>query len=929
MMGRTFKKRLLLSLLMFLPLLSSAQLVRYEYWFDNNYAGKTPVTLDGSEAFVNTSVPTDGLECGIHSLHFRVKRQDGWYSPVTSSLFFKAATGESGKIEYWFDNDFKNRTTVSLATAGEDKLTSMSLDLRDHDKFPMGAHRLHIRLLTDYGPTTIYTSDVLKLVLGNVEKLQYWFDDNFDDAKMASGVDSENGIVFTGDLDLTDVPEGMHRLYYRAVSSNKQTSTAVAMTPVMVKSRYGNIDAKELKIVQYGVSVDGEETIVHKLVHESESTEFNYNFDARQLNDGTHKVQVRFWNNVGGGVSAEQSFVKSKPPVPTIQLNAIEKDGMVTLDYNSIPNDKFYYVWRKDNGGTPHKVAACDANYPSAQHRIDNPGKGDYTYYIRGYYERADGLTVDIASNEVSVSIGTSTEEVGQLGTVIGRINIDDNPVKLLPTDMSVTFSDGVTIRVLNNGTFLRENIPIGTTLSMTVEDCSSYSFDSPSVTISANTRNEVQIINATTRKDVSQYSSDAYNHLAIASEITGIPWGFKFTLKNTNSKPWSGNVKVIAIKKSEDKNPDHAVLFASFDSYHEVGSIHLSGLGGYATQPVELEIKNFPQITSNEFYEFYIMSEADNAKGNFRLLDCVASNAYNPQVIEMAANSSEHPDLPDIELSDYEIDKNVLEILKKLKEVKKYGGPFAEALSDWSEFRGFYYGDCQVLASFSKDLKNAIKTSGDYAKMLTSINGYIDDMNKISGWDDMDDFEKFKWIVSKSFNIMGPYADIYKPYLTAVEKTKDAIDVISLALTKRELAHRFEMGLLRFKIEVLKKNKTLGLFNSYYSGNEIYNQINYVELHMITDQLGHVHRKYQCSDDGDALLLKWTGAPGTEIMEDIDNISFWMKIKWANGRISIVPLLNRDLVSYDNSNTVITVRFKSEASTSYNMADILHLEPK
>ena len=63
--------------------------------------------------------------------------------------------------------------------------------------------------------------------------------------------------------------------------------------------------------------------------------------------------------------------------------------------------------------------------------------------------------------------------------------------------------------------------------------------------------------------------------------------------------------------------------------------------------------------------------------------------------------------------------------------------------------------------------------------------------------------------------------------------------------------------------------------------------------------------------------------------MEDIDNISFWMKIKWANGRISIVPLLNRDLVSYDNSNTVITVRFKSEASTSYNMADILHLESK
>ena len=927
-MSRIIKNGLLLSLLMCLPLLASAQLVRYEYWFDNNYAGRTPVTLNGSETTVDADIPTDGLDCGIHSLHFRVRRQDGWYSPVTSSLFFKAATGESGKIEYWFDNDFENRTTASLAAAGENSLTTMSLDLRDHDKFPMGAHRLHIRLLTDLGPTAIYTTDVLKLVLGKVEKLQYWFDDNFEDAKTTSGVDSQNGIVFAGDLDLSDVSEGMHRLYYRGLSENMQTSTAVSMAPVMVKSRY-NTDGKDLKVVQYAVSVDGEEGIVRQAPYMSESMEFNYNLDARRLNDGEHKVKVRFWNTVGAGNSVEQAFTKSQSPTPAIELSATEKDGMVTLDYNSIPNDKFYYVWRKDNGGVPHRVATCDANYPSAQHRIDNPGNGDYTYYIRGYYERPDGLTVDIASNEVNVSINRSGTDAIQLGTVVGRINIDSNPVKLLPTDMSVTFSDGVTVKALSNGTFMRENLTVGTTLSMTVEDCPAYNFDSPSVTVTATTRNEVQIINATTRKDVAQQSSDAYNQLAIASEITGIPWGFNFTLKNTSGQPWSGNIKVIAAKKSYENSADKAVLFASFDSYHEVGSIHLNSLGGYASQPVKLEIQNFPQITSNEFYEFYIMSEADNAKGNYRILDCIVDKAKNPQVIEMAANSSGPLDLPDIELSDIEIDQRVLEIMKSLKKVKKYGGPFADALNDWAEMRGYFYGDCQVLASFSKDLKNAIKTVGDCANMVTSINGYIEEMKTITGWDNLDDFEKFKWIVNKSFKIMGPYAEIYKPYLTVVEKTKDAIDVISLNLTKRELAHRFEMGLLKFKIEVLKKNKTLGLFNSYYSGSEIYNQVNYVELHMITNQLGHVHRKYQCSADGDALELKWTGAPGTEIMENMDSICFWMKIKWANGRISIVPLLNRDLVSYDSSNMVITVRFKSEASTSYNMADILHLEPK
>jgi hypothetical protein len=52
------------------------------------------------------------------------------------------------------------------------------------------------------------------------------------------------------------------------------------------------------------------------------------------------------------------------------------------------------------------------------------------------------------------------------------------------------------------------------------------------------------------------------------------------------------------------------------------------------------------------------------------------------------------------------------------------------------------------------------------------------------------------------------------------------------------------------------------------------------------------------------------------------------MRIKWANGRISIIPLLNKDLVSYENNDMLIVVTLKSEASTAENMADIIHLEP-
>lgn len=644
-MSRTLKRSLLFSLLVFFPLLSSAQLVRYEYWFDSDYAGRTPVTLNGSETLVDASVPTDGLEPGIHSLHFRLKRQDGWYSPVTTSLFFKAATSESGKIEYWFDDDFENRTTASLANAVENDLASMSLDLRDHDKFPMGAHRLHIRLLTDLGPTAIYTSDVLKLVLGSVEKLQYWFDDNIEGAKTTSGVDSQNGIVFTGDLDLSGVPEGMHRLYYRGISSNKQTSTAVAVTPVMVKSRYGNIDAKDLKIVQYAITVDDNQPVAIDILNPQTEITQPYTLNAQQLSDGKHTVTAHYWNSAGVGVAVTQEFKKENPGDGSATLTATEQDGLVTINLTTAPNGIRYQIYRGDANGAKKKIYSEKVSYPNVITVEDTPRAGSYTYYAVYSYEGVTGDVTAKESNQVSVTIANAKEDTSS-GVIIGEL-------KYPGVDRSIkySYSDGTKQKVRTvsvddyTNMFQIKDVPFGATVTIVdgneFSDLQAYTFDKQTATVDEKHKTAYVTIEGIL-KDGHQPSNMGYD-LKFASTVECMPRQYvRFKVKSIVPHTWKGAVRVLAVKKSFAEKVNltdgQNVAFSDAENYHTTYSEVLTVEPG---QTVEVTIPwrgfvdphiSFLNTSDMEEYLFYYESVASGQNLVKRISPSFDGLQDNPQ---------------------------------------------------------------------------------------------------------------------------------------------------------------------------------------------------------------------------------------------------------------------------------------------------------
>lgn len=214
-------------------------LVAYEYWFDDDVDGRTSVNLGSNDAVIRASIDTHGLSIGLHRFNFRLKRSDNKYSSVTTSLFMNLRTASEGRIVYWFDDNSEQTCSTPLADIEEEQ--QVALDLSNSDKFPVGFHTLNMRVATDgKSLSNIYKTRVLKTATGDFDRIEYWVDGNFPSQASQRGyvtASSSSGKEFNFEnktFNLSNVPSGPHRIYYRAVSSKGITGSAVGMASVFV-----------------------------------------------------------------------------------------------------------------------------------------------------------------------------------------------------------------------------------------------------------------------------------------------------------------------------------------------------------------------------------------------------------------------------------------------------------------------------------------------------------------------------------------------------------------------------------------------------------------------------------------------------------------------------------------------------------------------
>ncbi len=208
----------------------------YEYWFDNDFANKTTTPVAPTQQLVvNQLVSTSGLTSGIHTFNFRSFDNNGVYSSVASSFFYKTSAISNNPnptvvaYEYWLDNDFANAVTVSTPAQQQvnvNELISLSA-------IPSGIHTFNIRfkdnlnVWSSVASSFFYKSAQQTVVQNQVVGYRYWFDNDFANA-VYMPLTANQQVNVMDNLDMTQIAKGMHQVHFQFKDTLQHWSVVVA-----------------------------------------------------------------------------------------------------------------------------------------------------------------------------------------------------------------------------------------------------------------------------------------------------------------------------------------------------------------------------------------------------------------------------------------------------------------------------------------------------------------------------------------------------------------------------------------------------------------------------------------------------------------------------------------------------------------------------
>ena len=167
---------------------SSNIIIGFEYWFDNNYAGKVSQTVTPQTLYqLNTAISGSQLAIGLHTFHVRFIDTDGNWSPTVSQFFQKVNPNPPGAnviagFEYWFDGNYAEKVSQPVTPQ-----TLYQLDTAfNANQLSIGLHTFHTRFVDSEGNWSPTVSQFFQKVNPNsgtnaIVGFEYWFDENYAD----------------------------------------------------------------------------------------------------------------------------------------------------------------------------------------------------------------------------------------------------------------------------------------------------------------------------------------------------------------------------------------------------------------------------------------------------------------------------------------------------------------------------------------------------------------------------------------------------------------------------------------------------------------------------------------------------------------------------------------------------------------------------
>jgi hypothetical protein len=198
----------------------------YEYWFDDDYAGKITNTVAPTQTYIlASSLNTSAVGYGLHALNFRSKDNAGKWSITIREYFFKSVGGtQLSNAEYWIDANFANRQPLTFTSSNSVFINQSVLTSNLDDQL----HTFNFRMQDQGGKWSVVTSSYFmaqSLIVG----YEYWFDDNYAQ-KTYTAITPTNLLENEPDFEASTLSNGIHIVHFRAKNNSGKYSSTISQT---------------------------------------------------------------------------------------------------------------------------------------------------------------------------------------------------------------------------------------------------------------------------------------------------------------------------------------------------------------------------------------------------------------------------------------------------------------------------------------------------------------------------------------------------------------------------------------------------------------------------------------------------------------------------------------------------------------------------
>lgn len=195
----------------------------YEYWFDDNYASKTSISVSAQKILnLNSGLNTASLSTGVHVLNIRFKDSGNQWSSVLSSLFYKGLEDNNTvnnitEYEYWFDNNYASKVNTTITPQ---KILNLNTGL-SVSTLQQGVHVFNIRF-KDSGKQwssvlsqIFYKNGSSAVPVNKVSAYRYWYDRSTSNITTVVLPTPVNPYGLLANFDVSALSSGQHTIHFQ------------------------------------------------------------------------------------------------------------------------------------------------------------------------------------------------------------------------------------------------------------------------------------------------------------------------------------------------------------------------------------------------------------------------------------------------------------------------------------------------------------------------------------------------------------------------------------------------------------------------------------------------------------------------------------------------------------------------------------------